>query len=383
MKPILYSIFLFSICLLTESCNPEKRAERKNGPKLPVATLTTKSTDLYKHYVGDLNAYQNVEIRARVQGYLEEIYVDEGRHVKKGQPLFRLSDKEFKAGQSQAVANLQKAIAQALSQKLEVDRKRPLVVKGIISSTELEVAEAEYQAVLANVERAKSELANAETKLTYTFLRAPFDGITDRNPFKVGSLINEGTLLTTVSDIEHINAYFNIPERDYLEYVKTIENGGKLRERDITLILADGSRYPYPGKLEKQDGVFNDNTGTIDFRARFPNPGKRLKHGSAGIIQIANHIDNALLVPQKATFEIQDKTYVFVVDSTEHVKMKCFVPQKRFSDFYIVASGLQPGERIVYEGVQKIKDGMKIVPEPIDLDTVITPKVPGQLAQKP
>lgn len=381
MKRNILGSFLIGLVVAgISACNGKK--EEKKNLVLPVVVLATKTTDLYKHYVGDLNAYQNVEIRARVQGYLDKIYVDEGKEVKKGQLLFELSDKEFKAEVSRAEANLKTAMAQALSAKVVWERKKPLVDKGIISPSELSVAEADYNAINASIERAQSDLINAKAKLSYTFIRAPFDGTTDRNPYKVGSLINEGTLLTTLSDVSYINAYFNIPERDYIEYIKSKENKPEGAGDEVELILADGSFYPLKGNLEKKDGVFDENTGTMDFRARFPNPKKTLRHGSAGLIRITNPIKDALLVPQKATFEIQDKIYVFVVDTANRVRIQSFVAQKRFSDFYIVASGLKSGDRIVYEGIQKIKDGMQIVPRHIDFDSVTASPKPSQLTKK-
>lgn len=374
-------VLLFLLVCCISSCNKKKKKALDRGPVLPIIELATQTTALHQYYVGDLQAIQNVEIRARVQGFLEKVFVDEGKEVKKGQLLFLLSDKEYKAGVSTAQANLKRAIAQTLSSQLELERKRPLVEKGIISPSELKVAEADYQAVKASIERAESELANAQTKLSYTHLKAPFNGITDRNPFKVGSLINEGTLLTTISDIQSINAYFNISERDYIDYIKNkrVNPGEKLDE--VELILADGSVYPFKGKLEKKDGSFDDNTGTIDFRASFPNPHKLLRHGSAGQIRLTRFVKDALLVPQKATFEIQDKMYVFVVDSLDTVHIKSFSAKRRYADYYIVSAGLKSGDKIVFEGIQKAKDGMKIVPRPLNFDSLMAPKNPTNLTQ--
>ena len=363
-----FSINLLLLCLVVFGCNKEQKEEKTKGPKLPVVTLSTKTTDLNKLFVGDLQAHLNVEIRARAQGYLEKIFVDEGKSVKKGQLLFQLSDKEFKAELSNAEANLKKAIAQALSAKLDLERQRTLVEKLVISETELQVAEADYQAIKAGIQKAQSEVENARTKLLYTTLRAPFDGITDINPLKAGSLINEGTLLTTVSDITYINAYFNVSERDYLDYIKSKNSSSGLEKSEVRLILANGTLYEFPGIIEKQDGTFDENTGTISFRAKFPNPNKIIKHGSTGTIQINNYVNNALLVPQKSSFEIQDKSYVFVIDTGNIVRMRSFVPQRRFADFYVVSSGLKAGDKVLFEGIQKVKDGMKIDPKLIEME---------------
>ncbi len=363
------ALILIPLAILS-GCGFESGDKEPKLLKLPVVTLSTQTTQLHKYFVGGLNAGQNVEIRARVEGYLEEIYVDEGKLVKKGQPLFRLSNKEYSANLSEAKANLRTAIANAMSSKLELDRITKLADKGVVSITEKEVAEANYQAIQAGIEKAQSILNNASTQLSYTYIKSPFDGVTDRNPFKVGSLITEGTLLTTVSDIEYINVYFNVSERDYLEYIKNKQSEVNTHEKDVKLILADGSYYPYAGIIEKRDGDFDENTGTISFRARFLNPNKSLKHGSTGTVELTTNMHNALLVPQKATFEIQDKNYVYILNIENEVEMRSFVPQRRFSDYYIVSSGLKPGDRIVYEGIQKLKDGMKITPKTIDLDSI-------------
>ncbi|MBC7390336.1 MAG: efflux RND transporter periplasmic adaptor subunit [Opitutaceae bacterium] len=367
---ILVVAFSFITTIFLTGCEFNSASKESEELKLPVVSLTTQPTQLHKYFVGDLNACQNVEIRARVEGYLEQIYVDEGKPVKKGQPLFRLSNKEFIANLSEAKANLRTAVANAMSSKLELDRITKLAEKGVISVTEKDVAEANYQAINAGIERAQSLLNNASTQLSYTYIKSPFDGVTDRNPFKVGSLISEGSLLTSVSDIEYIHVYFNVSERDYLEYMKNKQSEVNTQEKDVKLILADGSYYPFAGTIEKRDGTFDENTGTISFRAKFLNPNKTLKHGSTGTIELTTHMNNALLVPQKATFEIQDKNYVYVLNIHNEVEMRSFIPQRRYSDYYIVSSGLKPGDRVVYEGIQKLKNGMKIIPREIDLDSI-------------
>lgn len=356
---------LFARC----SSNGENM-KTKNVESFPVTSLLTKKADLHRLYVGDLNAIQNVEIRARVQGYLEKNYVDEGKEVKKDQVLFQLSNEEYEAQLTDAQASLKKAIAEAKASALELDRIKLLVQKNVVSPTELELAVANLDAYNASIERAKSNIEKAKTKLSYTSIRAPFDGIVDRIPFKIGSLINEGDLLTTVSDVSSISAYFNISEKDYLEYVKNKKVEKQEGPNAVRLILADGSEYSQYGKLEKIDGAFQENTGTMSFRASFPNPQKVLKHGSSGTIKLTNHIDNALLVPQKSTFEVQDKVYVFILEDSNKVKMKNFIPKIRFKDYYIVESGLRTGDKIIYEGIQKVKDGMQVHPNFVTLDSL-------------
>lgn len=355
------------------ACSDEKRAARNAEALkvLPVTHVLVKDTNLYREYVADIQAVQNVELRARVQGFLERIYVDEGQVVRKGQLLFKINDEEYRAELAKATANLESAIAEAKASELEVGRLKVMVDKKVISETELSVAESKLKAVIARIEQARWAKSNAELRLSYTAIRSPFNGIIDRIPFKVGSLIDHGTLMTTVSDISEVFVYFNVSEGEYLEYVKTtVAESGK-ENKLVSLMLADGTLYPYEGSIETMGGEFQASTGSISFRARFPNPNSLLKHGASGKIRLSNTLTNAIMIPQKAAFEIQDKSFVFVVDSTNQVRMRNFVPKTRFSHYYIVESGLQSGDKIVYEGIQEIRDGMHIIPKPVRMDSLM------------
>ena len=365
---------LILVAFTVAACNNEKSTEEttETAPRvLPVTSVVVRDTSLFREYVADIQAVQNVELRARVQGFLERIYVDEGQRVKKGQILFKINDEEYRAELAKATANLESAIAEAKASELEVDRLKVMVEKRVISDTELSVAEAKLKAVNAKIEQARWAKQNAQLRLSYTSVRAPFDGIIDRIPFKVGSLIDHGTLLTTVSDISEVFVYFNVSEGEYLDYVKSSLEGSRRGHDLVTLMLADGTLYPYNGSVETMGGEFQATTGSISFRARFPNPNAILKHGATGKIRLANELEDALLIPQKAVFEIQDKNFVFVVDSTNQVRMQYFVPKTRFSRYYIVESGLKSGDRIVFEGIQDIRDGMRIVPKPVALDSIM------------
>lgn len=338
---------------------------------LPVTNVLMKDTNLFREYVADIQAVQNVELRARVQGFLERIYVDEGQVVKKGQLLFKINDEEYRAELAKATANLESAIAEAKASELEVDRVKVMVEKKVISETELSVAQSKLKAVVAGIEQARWAKSNAALKLSYTSIRSPFHGIIDRIPFKVGSLIDHGTLMTTASDISEVFVYFNVSEGEYLEYVKTtVAESGK-ENKLVSLMLADGTLYPHDGSIETIGGEFQASTGSISFRARFPNPNSLLKHGASGKIRLSNTLTDAIMIPQKAAFEIQDKSFVFIVDSTNQVRMRNFVPKTRFSHYYIVESGLKSGDRIVYEGIQEIRDGMRIIPKPVQMDSLM------------
>ncbi len=363
-------IYTSLIALFMAGC--ATKAEKKEDLKtLPVAKLIAKDTVLHRAYVADIQAVQNVEIRARVNGFLDKIYVDEGQEVKKGQLLFGINDAEYRAELSKAKAALSSLMAESKSAALELERVKILTEKKVIAASELEVAKAKVAAAKARIDEAQSAVANAEMRLSYTSIRAPFDGIIDRIPLKKGSLITEGALLTTVSDNREVYAYFNVSETEYLHYQKE-QAKGAAGSNLVELELADGTPYSHPGKIETMESEFEENTGSIAFRARFPNPSKLLKHGASGKVKLASEMDSAVIIPQKAVFEMQDKNYVFVVDQSGNVKMKNFIPETRFAHFYIVQSGLKPGDRIVTEGVRNIRDGMQITPRSVAMDSLLS-----------
>jgi len=358
------------VCVLfLISCGPQE--EKKAPPFYPVTQLIARDTVVDREYISDIHAFRKTEIRARVHGYLEQIYVDEGQEVKKDQLLFRINAEEYGAELAQARATLNSAIAEAKTAQLEYDRVKILVDKQVVSPTDLDVAKAKREAFNARVEEARSAVSSVTLKVNHTSIRAPFDGTIDRIPFKIGSLINEGILLTTVSDVHSIYAYFNVSENEYLQYMqKKLLHVDSISD-EAQLILADGSLHAYKGKIETMEGEFENTTGTIAFRALFPNPDKILKHGASGKVRLTTEIKDALIVPQKSTIEIQDKTYVFVVNKNNEVRMKSFTPSMRLSHFYIIKEGLQEGDDVVYEGVQNIKDGMKISKTPAPMDSLI------------
>lgn len=362
LKAALPGVVLF---LFLTACNRETTSHKSGDPiSLDVMTLASQDVSIPQEYICEINAVQFVEIRARVQGYLEEIYIDEGQFVKKGQPLFRLSANEYKEMVTKAEANLRRAIAEAKTKTLETDRIKLMVDKNVISPTELEVATAQKEAAESGISEAQSTLENAKINLGYTFIRAPFDGIVDRIPFKKGSLINTGSLLTSLSNIDEVYAYFKVSETEYLQFIANDHSPTSIKKvkQPVTLELADGSQYANEGFIETMEGDFDRSTGSIAFRARFKNPTKILKHGSSGKILMTKKLHNALLVPQKSAFTIQDKYFVYVLDKDNKARSKNFSTVERYKDYFI-ANGLKSGDRIVIEGIQQLRDGMTIKPE--------------------
>lgn len=357
-----YNWLLLTLFVLS-ACSPKDNKEETTEAisEIPVIRLTARDTTLAHHYVTDIQSIKNVEIRARVQGFIEKILVDEGQNVKKGQLLFQFNGLEYRIALTKAEAGLSSAQTGVKIAEVELARIKALVDKKVISKSELDLGAARLNEANARLADAKASVADADHKLSYTSVRAPFDGVIDRIPLKTGSLVSEGALLTTVSDNQEMYTYFDITENEYLEYKRT-DHGKFAHNNEAHLILSDGTRYPVAGKIQTHESTFSGNTGSIAFRAKFANPQHMLKHGASGKIELVSKLQNSLLVPQKAVFEIQDKNYVFVMDDKQQVKMKSFVPQMRIAEYFVVQSGLTDGEVIVYEGVQSIQDGSTIKP---------------------
>ena len=354
-------VIIVTIVLLEACSGSDKKNKKEELTEVPVITLNVKDTTLAFNYVADIQASQNVEVRARVQGFIDKIFVDEGQKVNRGQLLFKMSDKEYLITLSQAQSKLASAKSAVQIAEVELERITTLVEKKVISKSELLLGKARLTEAKSKASEAQSMIDDANQKLSYVSIRAPFDGIIDRIPFKTGSLVTEGALLTTLSDNHKMYAYFDISENEYLQFMRT-GKGRFAQNTATTLILSDGTVYPLKGKIQTQESAFSGNTGSIAFRAEFPNPNHMLKHGASGKVQLLSELDSSLLVPQKSVFELQDKSYVFVVGAGNKVKMKSFVPKLRIAEYYVVSNGLQPGDRIVYEGVQNIRDGAKITP---------------------
>lgn len=351
--------------LALAGCQVKGNTESAEKPlALPVLQVTATDTVLQQAYVADIQALQHVEIRAKAPGFIDKILVDEGQTVRKGQLLFSIENSEYQTQLTRAKAVLASAVAEAQTAELEMKRVKILVDKNVIAKSEYDLANAKVAAAQAHINEARSQEQDAAIRLSYTDIRSPFDGVIDRIPFKRGSLVSEGNLLTTVSNLDAIYAYFNVSENEYLRYVQ--HQKAQPDMDDVELVLADGSVYPHAGKVETMENVFDESTGSIAFRARFPNPGKLLKQGATGKVKLTTKADSVLLIPQKSVFEIQDKNYVFLVGENNQVKMRNIEPRSRVNDLIIVQSGLKAGETIVYEGLQQVRDGQVITPKPVE-----------------
>jgi membrane fusion protein (multidrug efflux system) len=341
MNRILLLTIISMVALMT-GCNPKIKQTEEVG-KFTVTTPLKVDTSFTKEYVSQIQSVRNVEIRAQEKGYLQAINVDEGQYVKAGQVLFRIMPKLYEA-------EFLKAQAAAKGAELELLNTKTLADKNIVSKNEQAIAQ-------AKLDEAKADMALAQLHLSLCEIKAPFDGTIDRIRFKLGSLIDEGTLLTSLSDNKNIYAYFNVAEDEYLDY-KTRANQNE--KTNVTLELANHEPYKYKGAVETIESEFNNETGNIAFRAKFPNPDLLLKHGETGKVRITIPMSNALIIPQKATYEVQDKVYVYVVDKNNIAKSKNITVKTSFPDLYVVGSGLEEGDRILVEGVQNVKDDDKV-----------------------
>lgn len=354
---------LLLLMLISFACNPGSgKNQNQVLIQVPIVELQPMSITLPKTYVSDIQAVQFVEVRAKVEGFVDRIYVDEGQFVKKGQNLFQLTSNEYNEMVNSANARYFQARAEAQAAQLEVDRLKVLVDKNIIARSEYQLALSKKAVAESAISEAESMLKNAKTGLSYTTIKAPFDGIVDRIPYKTGSLVTAGDLLTNITDISEIFAYYKVTENEYLKYMRAKIENDTFGDQEVSLILSDGVYYENKGRLETMEADFERGTGSIAFRVRFPNPDQLIKHGSTGKVEMSETLEDIFLIPQKSTFEIQDYNYVYIVDKNNKVRVRSFKPLQRFGVFYI-ADGFEPGDRIIFEGIQQVKDGMEIMPE--------------------
>jgi membrane fusion protein (multidrug efflux system) len=319
----------------------------------PIQTDTVFS----KEYVADIQAIKNVEIRSRVKGFIDNIHVDEGQFVKEGQLLFSISAQEYTDDLQRAKSQLKSAQAELKSLQVELRNSRNLLSKDIVSKSEVEAAEAKVEAAEANCEEAKSNVSTAQLNVSFTKIKAPFTGYINRIPNKLGSLVEEGTMLTTISDNQEIYAYFRVAEFEYLSFMKT---KGLSKSKDLNLLLADNSLHTEKGMIETVDGEVEKTTGNIAFRAKFANPSKLIKHGSSGKVSIDFDIKKAIIIQMSSTFEIQENFYVYVVDESNTVRLKRIYPSVSLGDSYVISKGLNVQDKILLEGIQLVKAGQKI-----------------------
>lgn len=347
---------LMSLCMVLchTSCE-SKKEEKRDDTKFLVTSPCLKDTSISKDYVAQIHSISHIELRSVERGYLQNIYVDEGQFVKKGELLFQVMPLVYQA-------ELQKSQAEANFAEIEYQNTKALADSNIVSKNELALAKAHF-------DKAKAELALAQAHLNFTDIHAPFDGIVGLFKVRLGSLIDEGELLTTLSDNSKMWVYFNVPEVEYLDYITKVKSDNPLK---VKLKLANNQEFEFPGIVETIESDFNNETGNIAFRATFPNPKGILRHGETGSILVPVFYKSAIIIPQEATFDVLDKKYVYILDQNNVLNAKQITVAQEMPHLYVVTSGLTANYKILLEGLGKVRNKQKIESEFVPFEKALS-----------
>jgi len=354
-------------------------------PQLPVITITTTPATIYQEFPASLEGKVNVEIRPEVDGFLEKIYADEGAYVKAGQLLFKIDPRVYNEELNNAKSNLLAAQANMERAKVEVDRLTPLVENNVISDVQLKTAKANYESAKATAEQSRAIVGSAQINVGYTYIKAPVNGYIGRIPFKTGSRVGKGDdqPLTILSEVNEMYAYFSMSEPDFISF-KDRYQGNTLEEKlkhfpPVELVLANDSVYTQKGKIELVEGQFDRTIGAINFRASFPNPSRILRTGNTGKIRVPQMFASVIIVPQEATFEIQDKVFVYALADSNKIVTKPITISGRTANYYYISNGIKEGEKIVLSSQSTLlmgglRDGMPITPQMVSTDSLLKAK---------
>lgn len=347
MKAIVKGFIIISglaLASFINSCQTadKERHETEESRFLVTSPLIT-DTSITRSYVCQIRSIRHIELRALERGYLQNIYVDEGQSVKKGQIMFQILPLIYQA-------ELQKTKAEARLAEIEYLNTKQLADSNVVSQNELAMTRAKY-------EKARAEQLLSQAHLNFTEIRAPFDGIMDRLHVRPGSLLEEGELLTSLADNSEMWVYFNVPEAEYLDYITRVKKDSVMT---VSLKMANGKLFPYHGRVETIEADFNNETGNIAFRATFPNPERVLRYGETGTILVNSPIKNAVVIPQKATFEVLDKKYVYVLNKDNQLQTRHINIAEELSHIYVISEGLSPDDKILLEGLRKVRNGEEI-----------------------
>ncbi|PKD41041.1 efflux RND transporter periplasmic adaptor subunit [Methylomonas sp. Kb3] len=337
------TLFMGLLAALISGCNHSDTEHPEEIPKLEATMPLREDTAVTKEYVAQIHAFRHIEIRALERGYVQNIFVDEGQLVHQGQPMFKIMPNIYQA-------ELLKAQAEANAINIEYLNTKGLADQKIVSPNELALAK-------AKLDKANAEVKLAETHLGFTNINAPFEGIMDHLDVRTGSLLEDGALLTTLSDISKLWVYFNVPEAEYLDYKLHKDEDTRTK---VQLKLANGQVYNQNGIIETIEADFDNTAGNIEFRATFANPDKLLRHGETGTILMTKPYKNALLIPQKATFDILDKTYVYVVNPEGKLEQRLVKIEAELPHLFIIKEGLKDDDKVLLEGLRKVHAGEKV-----------------------
>jgi len=353
-----------ALLLLTTSCGREQTANQETVQKYPVTVVTARNVELLSVYPATVKGQEDIEIRPRIDGFIDAIYVDEGSVVKKGEVLFKINSPQAEQALTTAQAQVMSAQAQVNTAQVNVNRIRPLAEKGIVGGVQLETAEDSYQTANAALAQAQAALKNAEATMSWTNVTCPVDGLIGEIPYRQGSLVNASNVLTTVANTRNVYAYFSLNEKELSAYLNTLEGttqAEKIKNApEVTLKLADGTVYDQKGRIETITGSVNTTTGSVNFRAEFPNKEGKLRSGTSGNIFIPRYLDNVIVVPQKAAFAQQNKTLLYQVQGDSVIQKSVDVLPTPDGKSYVVTNGLNPGDKIVSDGIVTLSHGKKI-----------------------
>lgn len=356
-----------ALMLLSTSCGNRKESTEQKPTIYPTLTVSGQNVELQSVYPTTIKGQEDIEIRPRIDGFIDAIYVDEGSVVRKGQALFKINSPQAEQALTSAQAALRSAQAQVNTAKTNVERIRPLAEQEIVSMVQLTTAEDSYQTALAGLAQAEASLKNAQATMGWTNVTSPVDGLVGEIPFRLGSLVNSSNALTTVANTGSVYAYFSLNEKELSAFLNTLEGktqAEKIKNApDVTLTLADGTVYEHKGRIETITGSINVTTGSANFRAEFPNKEGILRSGTSGNIIIPRYMDDVIVVPQKAAFAQQNKTIVFKVQGDSVVQRVIDVLSTPDGKDYVVTNGLVQGDKIVSDGIVTLSHGKKIVIE--------------------
>lgn len=367
MKKIAYFASLGVALLTLTACGGNSQQMPEASNDFAVQTVQTTEASLNTSYPATIKGVQDIEIRPKIAGHITKVLVDEGDFVSAGQPLFLIDAVQYQAAVKSAKAAVAVVKANIATQQLTVNNKKQLLEKKIISQYDYDIAANTLKSYEAQLAQSQAALVEAENNLSYCTVKSPATGVVGSIPYRVGSLVSSSSAeaLTTVSNISNVYVYFSMTEKQLLALTK--ESGGITKAMAampaITLVMADGTQYSETGKVTAISGVIDQSTGAVQMRATFNNAGRVLRSGGTGSVLIPTHSDNAILVPQKSTYEIQNKKFVYVLgqDNTVAQREIEVLPQNDGTN-YVVISGLRAGERIVVDGVNQLKNGQKINP---------------------
>ena len=364
LVPALLGVLVFTSCGDDKSSG-EAQGQAQQVQQLPVISIPQQTLTGYSSYPASIEGIVNSGVRAKIQGYISDVLVDEGAKVRKGQPLFKLETQSLTQDANAARANVNAA-------QVEVDKLKPLVEKNIISSVQLETAKAQ-------LEQAKSSYESIAANISYATVKSPVDGYVGAIPYREGALVgpSDTTPLTTVADIEQVYAFFSMNESEYLNFIQKTE-GSSLQEKienfpEVVLILANGKEYEHKGKIETVTAQVDRTTGTVSFRAIFDNPNQLITNGNSGTLKIPNVYSEVPVVPLNSTFEQQGKIIAYKVDSNNKAQTTEIIPRATIGNLYVVASGVEPGDKIIAKGANKVRPGTAIQPNEVPFDSIAKP----------